>query len=347
MNNLLLYSGITTKIKAMEAHIITKSDYVKIASLESTAEFIAFLKNHPRYNIIFGSLDEHQIHRGQAEDLFINALCLDFSKIYRFATIDQRKDLYFFFFRNEINILKSIIQSIYNGDRYDLSLFRTFFKEHSKLNLNALSSSLTMEDYVNNLKGTEYYSLFLMLQNTNHTTPFDYEMQLDIYYFKKVWQLKDKLLKGDNLKSATISIGTEIDLLNIMWLYRSKKFFSSTFFSSTFFASYDFIIPISYKLTKTQLTKLVEAATIDELIAVLKSTHYENICTALTDGTIEAACHMIISKVYQDNKTNYPSSMAPVNNYLYQKQSEINRLTTALECIRYKLEPQDTLRYVL
>jgi V/A-type H+-transporting ATPase subunit C len=182
----------------------------------------------------------------------------------------------------------------------------------------------------------------MMLQNTNHNTPFDYEIQLDIYYFKKVWRLKEKLLKGDTLKSMTSSLGTEIDLLNIMWLYRSKKYFSSPSF-----ASYDFIIPICYKLTKLQMTKLIEAATIEEMILALKSTHYENIGPALADGTIEVTCHKIIAKVYQDNKSDYPSSMAPVNNYLYQKQSEINRLTTALECIRYKLEPQDTLRYVL
>jgi V/A-type H+-transporting ATPase subunit C len=42
----------------------------------------------------------------------------------------------------------------------------------------------------------------------------------------------------------------------------------------------------------------------------------------------------------------YPNSMAPVDYYLYLKEMEIDKLTTVLECIRYKLEPTDTLKYV-
>ena len=60
------------------------------------------------------------------------------------------------------------------------------------------------------------------LHSLDNPVFFDYEMQLDIHYYKEVWKLKDKLLNGDTLKAFTECIGTEIDLLNIMWIYRSK-----------------------------------------------------------------------------------------------------------------------------
>lgn len=343
MNNLLSYSGITTKVKAMEANFISKNDYQRIANLESTADFIALLKNHPGYSGIFIGMDEHDIHRGQAEKILDNGLYLDFAKIYRFATLDQRKYLDLIFFRYEVHVLKACIQLIYNEeDFYDLFSFNSFFTNHSKINVKALAASHSMEEYINNLKGTEYHSLFVLLQNTNHVTSFDYEMQLDIYYFKKAWKLKDKQLKGDSLKAMTHSLGSEIDLLNIMWLYRSKKYYD--IHSSD---SYAYVIPVNYKLTKAQLAKLMETSSLNEYIAILKTTYYEKFSTTLVDGSIEIAYKKIISKINQDNKSDYPSSMAPINNYLFQKQVEVNRLTTALECIRYKLEPQDTLRYVL
>ena len=343
MNDLLTYSGITTKVRAMEANFISKNDYERIAGLESVAEFIAFLKNHPGYSGIFKGLDEYEMHRGQAEGLLINGLYLDFSKIYQFAHIDQRETLNLIFFRYEVNVLKACIQLIYNEeDTYDLSLFSTFFSSHSKVNVKALAASHSMEEYINNLKGTEYYHLFNGLQIMNPLTSFDYEMQLDIYYFKKMWKLKEKQLKGDNLKSMTHSLGTEIDLLNIMWLYRSKKFYD---IRST--DSYAYIIPLNYKLTKPELVKLMETATIDEFIVVLLTTYYGNISQSLINGSMEFTCLKIISKIYKNDKSNYPSSMAPINNYLFQKQNEVRRLTTALECIRYKLSLQDTLSYVL
>jgi len=343
MSNLLSYSGITTKVRAMEANFISKDDCQHIASLETVADFISFLKNHPGYSGIFKDLDEHLMHRGQVEGIFINGLYFDFTKIYQFANLDQRKTLDLIFFRYEVNILKACIQLVFNEeDNYDLSLFSTFFSSHSNVNVKALAASHTMEEYINNLKDTEYYSMFVKLQAANHITPFEYEMQLDIYYFKKMWKLKEKQLKGDNLNAMTHSLGTEIDLLNIMWLYRSKKFYD--IHSSD---SYAYIIPVNYKLTKAHLMKLMEAVSIEDFIVILKTTYYENISPTLLDGSIEFACLKIISKIYQEDKSNYPSSMAPIIHYLFLKQNEVRRLTTALECIRYKLEPQDTLRYVL
>ncbi|MDF2609144.1 MAG: H+transporting two-sector ATPase subunit [Lachnospiraceae bacterium] len=343
MNSLLSYSGIITKIKAMEKSFITNDDYQKIANLESVAAFTAFLKSHPGYEQIFNGVDEYIIHRGQIEGYFINGLYLDYAKIYRFADIEQRKTLDLTFFRYEINILKTCIQMIYSEkEDYDLSAFNLFFEKHSNINVSALASSKSMEEYIGYLKGTEYYSMFVRMQNTSGITSFDYEMMLDIYYFRKMWKLKDKLLSGDNLKALTHSLGSEIDLLNILWLYRSKKFYDIHPQNA-----FSYIIPISYKLKKEQLSKLLDAVTIDEFVNNLKHTHYSNIIPSLLDGTMEIAYQKILTKINQLNASKYPNSMAPVNFYLYKKQLEIKRLTTALECIRYKLEPQDILKYVL
>lgn len=343
MSKLLSYSGITTKIKAMESTFVSNQDYQKIVGLETVSDFIGYLKNHPGYMDIFHGLDEHTLHRGDVEGLFINSLYLAFAKIYRFSNLSQRKALSLIFFRYEVNILKDCMKSIYtNKNTYDLSLFGSFFTRHSKINVNALASSRKMDEYINNLKSTEYYPLFMMLQNTHHLTPFDYEMQLDIFYFKKTWKLKDKLLSGDNLKAFTHSLGTEIDLLNILWLYRSKHFYNIP--SSNL---YSYVIPVNYKLTKEQLTKLMEANSSSDFINQLKASSYEEIVPELLGNSMEFSFRKIVSKVYKDNASLYPNSMAPISNYLFLKHTEVDRLTTALECIRYKLEPQDTLRYIL
>ncbi len=343
MGNLLTYSGIVTKIRAMEANLIRYEDYLTVAGLESTADFFAFLKNQPGYREIFNSYDEHGLHRGEAEGFFIYSVYLDFSKIYEFAGIDQRKALDFTFFRFEVNILKACLQKVYNhtGD-YGLSIFSDFFSRHSLLDIKALSACTTMEEFVVCLKNTEYYPLLYNLLNKNGITPFDYQMQLDIYYFKKAWQLKDKLLSGEDHKAVTHSLGTEIDLLNLIWLYRSKKYFSVRSADS-----YAYVIPLTYKLTKEKLMQLMEAGSVDELIAVIRTTHYEKMSSSLSEGSIETVFEKQLNKIYKDNSSRYTASMSPVIYYLYLKQTEVKRLTTALECIRYKLSPQDSLRHIL
>ena len=42
----------------------------------------------------------------------------------------------------------------------------------------------------------------------------------------------------------------------------------------------------------------------------------------------------------------YPYSLAVIEEYLFLREEEINRLTTAMECIRYGLDADQTLRYV-
>lgn len=341
MSNLLVYSGIVTKTKALEAKVVKDSEYLMVANFESTADFISYLKSHPGYEKIFAGIDENQIHRGQVEAMIINCLYQDFSRLYRFSNPEQRKVLDIIFLRYEVNMLKSCLHMVYNQHRnYDVDSVAAFFSKHSGIDIPALAASKSMDEYIEHLKGTDYYSVLTSIQKTEITS-FDYEMKLDIQYFMKAWKLKDKVLKGDNLKFVTETLGLEIDLLNIIWLYRSKKFYDLQVKDS-----YAYIIPITYKLKKDKLIKLMETSTIEEFSGVLNTTPYAYMVPSLANGTIEKVYQKTVFKTYKHYKDKYPNSMAPISYYLYLKRTEIDRLTSALECIRYKLDPQDTLKYI-
>ena len=342
MVSTISYSGINTKVKAMSHKLISKEDLQKIANIDSVADFISYLKIHPGYHDLFEKYDERQIHRGEAERILINALYQDYTRIYRFANEWQRKDLELVFFRYEVNVLKACIRLIHNNENaYDLSTFHPFFTKHSKVDVNKLSTSHTMEEYINNLKGTDYYNMLVKLSSKSNLSSFDYEMALDVYYFTKSWKVKDKSLSGDNIGAFTHRIGTEIDLLNIMWIYRSKKMYDM---GSSDILTY--LIPINYRLSVVQLGKLISAATLEEFMNLLSTTKYKNFALYLRNGTMEHEYTRIISKIFLYNITRYPASMAVVNYYLFRKDKEIDLLTTALECIRYGLDLKKKQEYL-
>lgn len=343
MDSSISYSGINTKVKAMSQKLITKDDLQRISNLETVADFIAYLKKHLGYHDLFQKYDEREIHRGEAERVFINGLYLDYTKIYRFANDWQRKDLELIFFRYEVNVLKACIRLIHNNDSaYDLSLFHPFFTKHSQIDVNKLSSSHSMEEYINNLKGTQYYSMLTKFSNKGGLSSFDYEMALDVYYFTKSWKMKDKILTGNNSKAFTNRLGTEIDLLNIMWIYRSKKMYDMG--AADIFT---YLIPINYKLSTVQLSKLISAVSLDEFMHLLTTTKYKAFATHLRNGTMEQEYTRIINKIYLYNITRYPASMTVVNYYLFRKDHEIGLLTSALECIRYRLDLKKKQEYLL
>jgi len=343
MGTSVAYSGINTKVKAMTRRLISRDDYSKIIAMESVSDLISFLKKHPGYQELFQKYDEHDIHRGEAERIFINGLYLDYTRIYRFANDEQRRDLELFFFRYEVNVLKACIRLIKsNASAYDLSVFHPFFSKHSQIDVNKLSASKSMEEYINNLMGTQYYPVLSKLSSKSGLSSFDYEMALDSYYFTKSWRLKDKYLKGDTLKAFTQRIGTEIDLLNIMWIYRSKKMYDMG--ASDIFT---YLIPVNYRLTKDQLVKLISSVTLEEFMINLDKTKYRNLAEPLKKGTMEQEYYRILNKIYQYNATRFPASMSEVNYYIFRKDMEVKTLTTLLECIRYRLDIRERQDYLL
>ena len=54
----------------------------------------------------------------------------------------------------------------------------------------------------------------------------------------------------------------------------------------------------------------------------------------------------IIKHVLSGDSQPDPSAVSTIYCYLYHKEHEIDRLTTVLECIRYSIPPEDTMRYI-
>ena len=75
------------------------------------------------------------------------------------------------------------------------------------------------------MQGTEYYEPLRKLRDSNASTLFDYDLALDLYYYTTLWKEKKKVLKKRELEIFTRDIGSKIDLLNLQWIYRAKKYF--------------------------------------------------------------------------------------------------------------------------
>ena len=79
MGNLLSYSGIVTKIHAMQAKLLTDDHFREIAQLRNVAEVVTYLKKLPAYAKAFETVDENTLHRGDVEKILIQSLYNDYS----------------------------------------------------------------------------------------------------------------------------------------------------------------------------------------------------------------------------------------------------------------------------
>ena len=136
MGGVLSYSGLSTKIRAMQSRLTTMDQFEEILQLSDVTQVAAYLKRMPEYSSRWDALDENTLHRGQIEKLLKKSIFGNFSRIYNFANKEQRKFLALYSKRYEIRVLKEILTNLFDHrstNPVDMSPYRDFFLHHSKL----------------------------------------------------------------------------------------------------------------------------------------------------------------------------------------------------------------------
>lgn len=344
MGNVMAYSGLVTKVRAMQAKLLTDQDFENIAALHSVPEAVEYLKGKPAYADALNRMDDTLYHRGNVEKVLAQSLYADYTRLYRFAGMKQKQFMRGFWKRYEIDLINYCFRIVFNhyDVPFDLNYKKEYFDRYSKISIDKLVTSGNIEELVENLKGTEYYEPLVKLKDTSEATLYDYETVLEQYYFKNAWTRQRKALDKKEKEIYTRDCGMKIDLLNLNWIYRAKKYYHMLPPDI-----YLMTIPIHYRIKVDEFKALVEAPTVDQFIQLLANTYYENRFHAMqrSEG-MEQFYKACIHGMYLSDRRRNPYSLATVNTYLFLKEEEINRLTTALECIRYGLTPRETLGYI-
>lgn len=334
MGSLITYSGIATKVKAMERWRISGGQFEEMAALESVPEAVDYLRRFPPYGDIFNGLEDGELHRGNIEQHLNLSQYQDFAKLYKFANLKQRRFLDLYFMHYEIGIIKTCLRNAvgHRDQRQDLSMFRDFFEKHSSLDLIQLSESQNMDQFVANLNGSAYYGPLNALQQKGSLTLPECENTLDMIYFRNIWRIKKKYLSKSEQKIIAQCFGTRMDMLNLQWIYRSKMFYHLSPGDI-----YAILIPINLHLTKAQIGRMVEADSAEEFLTLLEGTWYKRSMPPdiKEEPDLKSLADEINDKIYLLTSRREPYSIAILNSYLYFKEREIERIITTLESIRY------------
>ena len=343
MGNVMTYSGITVKIRAMQAKLLKDGDYEQIASMRSVPEVTEFLKEKPAYEKYLEEMDSTLYHRGNVEKILYQSLFDDYSRIFRFGGPQQKQFLKTYWKRYEVDVINYCLRIVFNHYQipFDLDYKKEYFDRYSQISIDALVASKNVEELVDNLAGTEYYEPLKKIREMETATLFDYDMALELYYFTTLWKRQKRLLKGKELKLYARDCGTKIDLLNLQWVYRAKKYYHMLPPDI-----YSLTIPIHYRLSVKEYKMLVETPSLEEFLRQAENTWYARKYDFGDGRTMEQTYKDCLRHLYLADRRQNPYSVASIYTYLYLKEEEIDKLTTALECIRYGLPRSETLAYM-
>lgn len=346
--SLISYSGITTKIRAMSGRLLSDEQFQEMASLEDVRSAADYLKKQPAYTEIFSGLDDTKLHRAYIEQLLEQSEYQDFSRLYRFSNAAQRRFLDLYFRHFEISMIKKILRSVMAHQQTEPEQFlcREFFEKHSSVDFPRLAQSANLSEFISNLEGSAYYkTLSDLAASADHPlTLFDCEMRLDLLHISTMWKAKNKALSRQERKIITQGFGSRLDLLNIQWIYRSKKYYSIPAADI-----YALLIPVNYRLKQDQVIRLAEADGIPSFFGALRHTYYGKFTDRDLNAApdLEALYQQILDRIYSGNSRRHPYTAAILDSYLYFKEQEMQKIITTIEGIRYGMDESTILSMVI
>lgn len=344
MGSKIAYSGISAKLKAMESRLLSPAQYEELAGCSSVGDAVTYLKNLPAYSACLSGYDSVSMHREQLERIISGSLHSDFIRLYKFANAQQKQFLNIYFLRFQIFLVKACFCSLFGIEKIELdfSVIHDFFLKHTGIDLAALGSSATISEFINNTGNSNIYQLLSSVSQQPDAGLAEYGMALDTYYFTQFWKKAGKLLKNRDLEAIAAIYGTEIDMLNFMWIYRAKKYLKFTTGQI-----YSMVIPIHHKLKATQLTAMVEADSVETLLAIMEDSYYGKFVPDDGQFSLEDIYYQLQDTINDKISRKHPYSAAIINEYLYKKENECNRIISIIEGIRYGMDSDSILASTL
>ncbi len=328
---LTAYSGMTTKIRAMKKNLLSPAQYEEITHITTVPDLISYLQNFPSYASVLINMDAANTHRGAVESRMTFSTYSDFSKIYHFAGNAQKKYLEFYFMKYEIAVLKACMRNIMDSRRTNANPVLTdkHFKRHTKINIDKTINSTTMDEFIENISGCVFEKPLRKVHQLENPTLFDYEMTLDLSFFTHIWKHPENFVPKGEYKYFENAFGSQIDLLNILWIYRCKNYY--TLSDSQI---YSFLIPVNYHLERSRIKEMVEAENNNILFELISSCYYGKTYGFDSSKSMESQFGSILNDIYMKDFKESPYSLAAINAYFHLKNLEVAKVVTAMECIR-------------
>ena len=337
------YSDTFAKVQAMSGKLLKNADYDTLLSKDSIAEIASYLKNSTHYSDDLANVNEASLHRGQLEEILNEAKAREFARLIRFERGANKRFLLTYVLKYEIEILKEVLRMLKSG------LLPSFyhevsehFKRYFTVDIQSLSKSQSIRQFIEGLKGTDYYSVFSKMEiNDGNFNIFNIEMMLDIYYFNRVFTLCEKLLSKNDAKLVREMMSRETDILNLLWIVRSKRYFNTPKE-----IIYSYILPNRYMIRDAQIKELVEAKTEEDMQAVLASTPYSKV---FERDNLFLEQHFTEYMRTHERKTvrRRQYSIVTVLNYINSCDVETSNIIKIIEGKRYKLSVDEIEPYLI
>ena len=323
------YPNIKAKLKGMYAKRISKLDLEDIIKQNDLKNAVLLLKSK---NELFKDSDEN-IDRLEIESLLDKSQIVDIKKILKLLNNKDKKQFEFFLLQYEIKCIKSIFRKLFSDDKNTDIVVQNVKMWTIELfdDIKGIETVQNFDEFFEAIKRMKYNKILKKYQEYNNINVFEVENEIDKLYFETLFTIVEN---EANLKKI---VGSEIDLLNVLWIFRIKKYYNFDVDKLK-----QILINKNYQLNSTTLNKLINTESFEEIKSIMQNTVYKNIFTNEDEleQNIDKYLYMLNKKIFDKDIFSIAYIYAYVNLIDYENNDIIN----TIEGIKYKMKKQEILK---
>jgi V/A-type H+-transporting ATPase subunit C len=339
------HACISTKALAMRARKIQESDYLELIKAKDLKEVFLYLRDYTYFGDFLRKMDPENLHRTEIEAHLNDLKVQETEKLMHYLFGVEKNFFQVLLVRMEVESLRILIRGIARNDELEqLKGLMVYSEKYTKVPFGRLFRAKDWDEFKKLLIDTDYYRIFEIYKDIKGAQDLVMvEKNLDRYYYDL---LKNRLVKLEK-KSNRDLIDLErrnFDLLNLIWIYRGKKFYS---------LSREELIAYSLRggleLNEKRLLSLVNAKNLVEIKAQLVNSDYAFLFnhTKTIDLFMERRRERYLYYQYLNLFGKSDSGLGRVVGYVRLLDFEIEDITSIIESKRYRMGPEETKKYLI
>lgn len=337
-------NALLTKSRAMNSYTLTGEDYASLASCRTFNDLLNYLKNNTVYEAAVSNLIGTHVYRARLE---AEIRRFNYSKIADLASFESAigQQLHrIIYLKNDVRLILSCANHLDTNEISDFSLLtpQSYFR-HSVLNPEALERATDFSEFYEALSDTPYEkALDIFVSGKQQFYISSLENALFRYMYEEIRTIVKKNTSGTAQKEILELLQSDADYHMLESIYRMKRFFPNEPLTLT---------NISYSgfsaFSVSEIEAMLEAGDTAELFRLFKKSVYskyfnENVSDSIELCTRKAQLQMNLKKLRFSTEPEVTMFA-----YIGILENETKNLINIIEGVRYGLEPQRILDYIV
>ena len=341
MRDLATYAFINAKIRAMLSFLISPGLFSRMLEAEDIYKAMELLKEAPYYkNIIENTGKEITDLRIIEKQLIKNDLDIH-RKIYRSIPGKIERELVSFFIEKyELEQLKVALRIWNKKTPVNIDDFILGEKISFDIDYKKIIYAPNIEEIIFLLDDTPYRRPILNARERfkEKGSIFYLEASMDVGYYSRLFSCLESLSPRDKDVAKGI-IGIQIDIENINWLIRMRKYYSLAAGEML-----EWVIPGGSKINKENITKFYVTDGLTKIVDSVALGPYARIKDLIEENMslIENFLHEVLLKEVKKALSGYPFTIGTILSYLILKNSETRNVVSLLYAKSLGLKKEET-----